>query len=382
MSKLSVNNPSQRDGTLRKNPLVIAMALAGCLGLTSIQGCSNDTQSADIESTQVELTASLITASTVHSRAIEDTVSSMGQITSISTPKISAEVAGRIISIYKDIGKTVAKGEIIAKIDPQIARLNQTAAQANVKRLEAILTNQESILKRNQQLLEKGFISNSRFDDVEAQLIATKEQIVQAKANHQSSVEQLSKTDVRSSVDGQIIKRLISIGDYASRGKPLFEISTSQKLQVVLLFPEAMSSKFNQGQTVRLSTPTNPNEIATGQITEILSAIDASNRSIRIVVEVENPGHWKPGASVSGEVVLDIKEQALVVPAQAVVLRPAGQVVYIIEDNIVKQRIVITGQTINGDVEILDGVNPGEQIANDGAGFLADNARIRIQGVN
>ena len=79
---------------------------------------------------------------------------------------------------------------------------------------------------------------------------------------------------------------------------------------------------------------------------------------------------------------LDIKEQALVVPAQAVVLRPAGQVVYIIEDNIVKQRIVVTGQTINGDVEILDGVNPGEQIANDGAGFLADNARIRIQGVN
>ncbi|PCI44300.1 MAG: efflux transporter periplasmic adaptor subunit [Moraxellaceae bacterium] len=382
MSKLSVNNPSQRYDTLKKSPLVIAMALAGCLGLASIQGCSNDTQSADMESTKVELAASLITASTVKNRAIEDTVSSMGQITSISTPKISAEVAGRIIAIYKDIGKTVAKGEIIAKIDPQLARLGQTATQANVKRLEAILTNQESILKRNQQLLEKGFISNSRFDDVEAQLIATKEQIVQAKANHQSAVEQLSKTDVRSSVDGQIIKRLISIGDYASRGKPLFEISTSQKLQVVLLFPEAMSSKFKQGQTVRLSTPTNPNEIAAGQITEILSAIDASNRSIRIVVEVENPGHWKPGASVRGEVVLNVKEQALVVPAQAVVLRPAGQVVYIIEDNFVKQRIVVTGQTIDGHVEILEGVNSGERIANDGAGFLADNARIRIQGVN
>lgn len=384
MSKLSANTPSLVHELFKTRPLIAVMALAGCIGLTSIQGCSKDmeAENGEMKHAKMELAASLITTSRVRSRSIEDTVSSTGQIASISTPMISAEVTGRIITIAKDIGNSVKKGEIIAQIDPEMSRLKQTATHANVKRLEAIITNKESMLERNQQLLSKGFISNSRYDDAEAQLTATKEQLAQAKANYHSASEQFSKTNVRSSVDGQIIKRLISIGDYASKGKPLFEISTSGKLQVVLLFPEAMSSRFKQGQVVRLSTPTNPNEIAEGQITEILSAIDTSNRSIRIVVEVENPGQWKPGASVTGEVVLATKEQALVVPAQAIVLRPAGQVVYIVENGHVKQRIVTTGQTINGEVEILEGVNSGEQIANDGAGFLADNAMIRIQGVN
>lgn len=350
------------------------------LTLTNIQGCSNGSDAN--EASKTEVPASLITSTTVVSKPLEDTLSSVGQISTTASPKISAEVAGNIIRINKDIGKNVNQGEVIAEIDPEVYRLNQQAAKANVKRLNALLENQKKVLQRSEQLLEKGFISDSRFEDLQAQLTATKEQLAQAQAQYATTTEQLSKTKIISPVDGQIINRLISVGDYAVPGKPLFEISTAKTLQVVLMFPETLAPKFVTGQTVRLASPASPDKIAVGQVTEVLSAIDASSRSVRLVVEVENPGNWKPGASVSGEVVLSTKEDALLVPSQSVVLRPAGKVVYVVENDIVKERIVETGQRINGKIEIVDGLQAGETVAFDGAGFLADNARIKVKGVN
>lgn len=351
----------------------LASTLSACGKSTAENG---DNASKSNKSTQ---RATLITSHEVGTKVVEKTAVSFGEITSTSAPVVSAEVSGSIITINKDIGETVKKGEILATVDPEIAQLNYRSAQANLDRAKTMVDNQERIKNRSTQLLEKGFISQARYDDINDQLTMARQQLAQAKAQKETAEEQLSRTRIKAPIDGNVIERMVSVGDFVAPGKPLFKLSTSGKLQVVLLFPETLAPMFKTGQLVRLSTESNLNTKIEGEVTDIISMIDSSNRSVKLVVAVDNPGTWKPGASVTGEVVLDTKPNALVVPLQSVVLRPAGNVVYVIDNNMAQQRVVEVGQRSNGMLEVLSGLKLGELVANDGAGFLADGAPVQIK---
>lgn len=351
----------------------LASTLSACGKSTAENG---DNASESNKSTQ---RATLITSHEVGTKVVEKTAVSFGEITSTNAPLVSAEVSGSIITINKDIGETVKKGEILATVDPEIAQLNYRSAQANLGRAKTMVDNQERIKNRSTQLLEKGFISQARYDDINDQLTMARQQLAQAKAQKETAEEQLSRTRIKAPIDGNVIERMVSVGDFVAPGKPLFKLSTSGKLQVVLLFPETLAPMFKTGQLVRLSTESNLNTKIEGEVTDIISMIDSSNRSVKLVVAVDNPGTWKPGASVTGEVVLDTKPNALVVPLQSVVLRPAGNVVYVIDNNMAQQRVVEVGQRSNGMLEVLSGLKLGELVANDGAGFLADGAPVQIK---
>ena len=347
--------------------------------LTSfISACDKSSDEAE-EGKKQGKRATLISAHTAKAITLEKTAVSFGKISSKNAPVISAEVSGSIISIEKRIGESVKKGETLAKVDPEIAQLSFRSAKASLERSKTMLANQERIQTRSTQLLEKGFISQARFDDINDQLTMARQQVTQATAQMETAQEQLSRTNIKAPLDGNVIERMISVGDFVAPGKPIFKLSTSGKLQVILLFPETLVQQFENGQLVRLSTPTNPDSKIEGEVTDIISMIDTSNRSVKLVVEVDNPGDWKPGASVSGEVVIDTKENAIVVPAPAVVLRPAGNVVYVIKNNTASQRLVEVGQRSNGMLEILRGLKADDIVANDGAGFLADQAPVQIK---
>ena len=322
---------------------------------------------------------SMITTATVMQENLQKVVTSIGVINSVSAPTISAETGGTVSHLHKNIGQRVSKNEVIAVINSDIAKLSVKEAEAAVKRLNALLQNQENSLVRNKKLLKKGFISSARFEGFESQLKATREQYAQAQAGLGKAYDHLEKTSIRSPVAGNIIQRFISVGDFVNPGKPVFKISTSDKFQVILLFPETTSRYFKKGLSVALSSPAAPDVVADGEITDIVSQIDASNRSIRIIVDVNNPGGWYPGASVVGNVVLEEKPNAITVPQQSVILRPAGKVVYVIKDGIATQRIIETGMQKSGRVEIVNGLEAGEVIAKDGAPFLTDNTPVNIQ---
>lgn len=360
--------------TINKLSLYLLFFLA-----STLSACGKSTAENGDSVTKSGKRATLITSHQVGSKVVEKTAVSFGEITSTNAPVVSAEVSGSIISISKDIGETVKKGEILATVDPEIARLNYRSAKANLDRSKTMVNNQERIKNRSTQLLEKGFISQARYDDINDQLTMAQQQLTQATAQKETAEEQLSRTSIRAPIDGNVIERMVSVGDFVAPGKPLFKLSTSGKLQVVLLFPETLAPIFQTGQLVRLSTASNLDTKIEGEVTDIISMIDSSNRSVKLVVAVDNPGTWKPGASVTGEVVLDTKPNAVVVPSQSVVLRPAGNVVYVIDNNIAQQRVVEVGQRSNGMLEILSGLTLGELVANDGAGFLANDAPVQIK---
>lgn len=146
---------------------------------------------------------------------------------------------------------------------------------------------------------------------------------------------------------------------------------------VRLPFPEHVANRMRVGQTVTLTGFADPAKTATGTIREIRPALDSTTLSREVIVAAS--GGWRPSGSIRGEVVLGVRKNALVVPEQAVVLRPAGSVVYVAEGETVKERTVQQGIQRGGEIEIVSGLNAGETVVVDGATQLTDGAKIKVR---
>jgi membrane fusion protein (multidrug efflux system) len=310
----------------------------------------------------------LITAAQSSTRSMQIMEQSVGEADSAASPKIGAEVAGRITRVTVDIGDPVKKGQVLAEIDP-------TDFSADAKRLEAQAIAQKKLTERYQDLYKKGFVSPSKLEEVEAQNVSTQEQYTRASKN-------LSRTHIVSPINGRVDNRFVSVGDWIELGKPVFQLSSSENLRIRLPFPETAATYIKVGQAVKLSTPTAPDMTVNGKIEQVRAMVGSTSRSFDAIVEVKNPGGWRPGASVNGAAIIEEHAQAVAVPEVSVVLRPAGKVVYVIEGGQAVQRTVTTGVTQDGFVEILQGIKAGETVAVDGAGFLTDKAAVSVKASN
>jgi RND family efflux transporter MFP subunit len=150
-------------------------------------------------------------------------------------------------------------------------------------------------------------------------------------------------------------------------------------LYVRLPFPEHVATRLKIGQGVKLTGFGDGERAVNGQIREIRPALNLTTLSREVVVAVTNAAGWRPQGSIRGEVTLGVRRNALVVPEQAVVLRPAGGVVYVIENDTARERAVKTGIVRDGVIEIVEGARLGEIVAVDGAGLLSDGAKVKAR---
>jgi len=146
-----------------------------------------------------------------------------------------------------------------------------------------------------------------------------------------------------------------------------------------LPFPEQVARKLHIGQTIRLTSFDRPDKVAPAYVKEIRPPLDNTTQSMEVIAELRGDREWYSIGSVRGEVVLGTHAGALVVPEQAVVLRPAGSVVYVVEGDSVREQVVQQGMQRAGEIEILTGLKPGETVAVDGAALLSGGAKVKVR---
>lgn len=148
-----------------------------------------------------------------------------------------------------------------------------------------------------------------------------------------------------------------------------------------LPFPEHVARQLRIGQNVRLTSFDTAAKTVTARVKEIRPALNSSTQTMEVIAELPAGQEWYSIGSVRGDVVVAVRRGATVVPEHAVVLRPAGGVVYVPEGDVVKERAVQTGQLRDGEIEILAGLKAGETVVVDGAGLLSDGAKIKQRAI-
>lgn len=306
---------------------------------------------------------------------------SIGFLRSKASPALSSEIEGSVISIHTFEGQIIQKGQLLAELNAEDFVQTVNIEKSDIGRLNAVIKNQNRTVKRYRKLLKQKSASQDKLDEAESVLMALKAQLSGATAHLALARINLKRTKIVAPVSGQVERRLVSVGDYLKKGTPLFEISRTDILEAHLPFPEQLSNYLKIGQSVLLNTHTTPKAIH-ATISALHPEINRQSLSMEVIVDFTNPGGWKPGASVDGSVTVETHPDAILIPSRSIVRRPAGNVVYLIENNLAKQQIVTTGIRQGRQTEVLTGLSAGQTIALDGAHWLSNGVLVRIKEVS
>jgi len=310
---------------------------------------------------------------------IAETTRVLAVIEPLEAPQIKSKVSAEVVELRVDEGSAVSRGQVLARLDDELFRLDEEAARADIARLQAVLDNQLLTLKRNESLFARKLISDTKLDASRYAVKQTRASLVHARALLKKALYQLSHTVIVAPIDGVVQQRNVSVGDFVDprspSSKPLFQIVNLQRLRARLLFPQRLAERVKPGLPVRLKGDQEDLQERIGQIRPML---EPGNRALEALVDFDNRQGWKPGESRSAVVELARHEQAVLLPQAVLVQRPRGLVVYRVRDGKAEEVPVRTGIRSRGKVEILSGIRPGDEVVLDGASWMRDGLPVQV----
>ena len=312
-------------------------------------------------------------------RDVLEVLSALGTVESLNSPTLSAETAGQVTEIVVREGDTVVPGQLLASLDATLHAIESSKAEAETRRLDALVANQANEVERLQRLRESQSVSRDRLEDEQTQLEMLRAQRDIAQGQYAQARYMESKTRIEAPIAGVVTRRHISRGEYITAGQPLFDLVSVDRLRTRVAFPEHNRSVVAVGKPVRLTSPGIPGVVASGLVTTLNPQINPQSRAIETTIEFDNPGNWMPGASADVTLIAESRMQSLTVSERAVVNRAGQQVLFVARDDTVRAVPVTTGWREAGWVEISGDLSTADHVVTDGANLLSDGSRIRVE---
>jgi HlyD family secretion protein len=200
-----------------------------------------------------------------------------------------------------------------------------------------------------------------------------------AKAHYDNANVQLSYAQIRSPISGVVADRSVYAGEMPASGTPIISIVDISQVVARANVPVKEATRIQVGRPARISGP--DGDLA-GKVTVVSPSVDPSTTTVEVWVQVANPGEkLKPGASVRVNIIADTIQNTIVIPAAAILNADDGgqKVMVITSDSIAHERRVSLGIRQGARVQIVSGLQEGEQVVTSGGLGLEDKAKVSIQ---
>lgn len=309
---------------------------------------------------------------------------SFGTLASLDDIDIKAQVTGKIRAVHFQEGDRVSEGSLLFTIEPDEFKANFDKAQAALNRDQADLEFKKDTLERNKQLVRDDFISKQEFEKYKTDAEVAEAQVHLSKASLALEEILLSYCYIHSPVSGLTGKRQVDPGNIvtANNGPTLVNIKTTDTLYIDFTIPEKSLNKVRRAREkeelkVEISLE-GEDQTYSGSLDFIDNTVDETTGTVSLRAKVANKDNalWA-GQFVKVQLILTIKEQAVVVPFAAVRLGQKGYYLFAItDDNKADLRYVDTGEKYLDDIIITKGVKPGEKIVTSGQLGLSPGASI------
>jgi len=294
-----------------------------------------------------------VKAGIVHTDTIKEEINAVGTLLANESVMIRPERDGRIAQIHFAEGQLVRKGTKLVSLDA-----SETRAQLAAARAEATLNRNR--LKRAQDLKEKNFISAEALD-------VARENLNQSVAREEEVKSRLEKMTILAPFEGVAGLRQVSPGAYVKAGQDIARLEGIGTLKLDFRVPELYLGQVRPEQRVQVRVDAFPGETFVGAIYAVEPAVDEQTRTVLLRARVPNRDvRLKPGMFARVSLVLGERNNALLVPEQAIVPRGSENFVFRIVDGKAVLAKVELGARRTGEVEIVKGLSAGDNIVVDG----------------
>jgi RND family efflux transporter MFP subunit len=279
---------------------------------------------------------------------------------------VSAQISGRIKEINFDVGSRVNKGQVILRIDERETAQALASSNAQVLQAQATLQNAKANYERSRQLFEQKFISQAALDKAQADYQVARAQAAASEAGAGQASLEHGYSAVMAPYGGVVAARLVEVGEMVTPGKPLMVGFDPSEMRVVVSVPQDELTRIGAHPKVMVEVPSLDRWIkAASAIVQPLADARTHSTQVRVYLPENEEGVY-PGMFVRAHFVVG-KADKLVIPASAVLHRSEVVAVYVVDaKGGVRLRQVRLGEaTADGGVEVLAGLNPGEQVALD-----------------
>jgi membrane fusion protein (multidrug efflux system) len=325
-----------------------------------VAGCSHESRAG----TEVKPAAARVHVETVlvTEQPVPKLLRLTGELSSNERTDLAANAAGRVIKTFVERGDHVAQGAILAQLDIRSAALSRAEAEANGSSATEQLKNARADCQRYVSLLAKGAITQQEYDK---QSTSCQTQAASAEATRVRAAEAtqtLTDSSIRAPFGGVIAERFAHVGDYVHADTRIVTLLVDDPLRLELTVPEANVGSVHPGLAVSFETVAMPDRLFTATVKFMGGEIREATRDLVVEAVTDNHDHaLLPGMFVTAQ--LPVGEVTLpVVPAKALVHRDENDVVFVVVDGHLLERVVQLGPRVKDLVAIADGVKKGEQV--------------------
>ena len=352
---------------MRTKIIFITVSLAGILAFNSC-GKNGDSETKKEESKKL----TLVRVTTVETTTFTENFKVMGVVKPFATAKVSSEEGGLIISIPKDKGSYVSRGEVVVRIKKEVetATYNEALAQLELAKMQ--FEKQEELYKENAT--------------TEVQYLTAKWQLIAAEKGLDVLRSRLRTGAVRSPISGVIDQKYMNRGEMSSPGAPILNIVDVSSVKISAGVPENYVTKIKTGQNVTVTSDAIPGPEFEGKINYVSPSLSSGSRTFEVEIVINNKGHvLKPEMNAAVVISQSSKNDAIVIPQEMIVDYGDEQYVFVVEGDVsangeavVKKRVIRLGGREENQVMILSGLNPGDKLITEGYQSLVDGAKVKV----
>jgi HlyD family secretion protein len=397
--------------------MAASVLLAGC-------GKDNKTEKAEEAPTTVMVETAVF-------GAIDHVVSADAVLYPINQANVTAKINSPVKRVLVNRGDHVRAGQLLAELESAdlAAAANEsksqyeqteaayqtltgatvfddkTKAQADLQSAEQTFEAAKKLYDNRVALQKEGALAQKLVDDAKVAMVQSQSQLETArrhldglnqvsqresirgaqaqvnasKAHFENATVQVSYAQIRSPISGVVADRSVYPGEMPPSGSPLISIVDISKVVARANVPVKEATSVKVGRPARI---TGPDGDLPGVVTVVSPSVDPSTTTVEVWVRAENPGErLKPGGTVRVAIIAETIQNTMIVPATALLNSDDGtpKVMVITADNVAHERRISLGVRQGDRVQVISGLQPGEQVVVSGGLGLEDKAKVKIE---
>ncbi len=296
---------------------------------------------------------------------VEERVESVGTARANEAVVITAKLTGIVSAIGFREGQRVQAGDLLVELESRQARAELEEAKAN-------LDEYRRRLQRADALRRSGAVTEARYDEATS--------LVQAGVARVKSMEaRLSDLRIVAPFAGKVGLRQVSLGNLVQPGTVMTTLDDVGRIKMEFALPEVTMGRLRIGLPVTARSAAYPGRSYVGQVRAIDTRVDPVTRSVRVNAEFDNAdGSLLPGMFLMVEMVAERRENAILVPEEALMPEGPRQYLFVVRDGVARRVEVTLGERLAGRVEIARGIAVGDEIVLRGTQKVREGSAVRV----